>query len=180
MAEDWKGVDGYQGLYEVSSLGRVKALAKAALVRNRWGGTSIREFRETLMAPGANKAGYLHVTLRKDGEDRTFLVHRLVAQAFVANRENAETVNHVDGVKSNNAACNLEWATQKENNRHARTRLPFKQHRHAVKATAKDGSVLLFRSKIEAEVMLLGKPTGIVSKALQGSRTAIGFAWSLV
>lgn len=178
MTEVWKSVSGYEGLYEISSHGRVKVLARTAYARNRWGGITIRDFPERVMSPGANKAGYLHVTFRKDGEDKTFLVHRLVASAFVVNSKKAETVNHIDGIKGNNDATNLEWVSQKENNHHARVALPFRQHRHAVKATAKDGTVLHFKSKLAAEVALLGRPTGIVSKALQGGKQAIGFVWS--
>jgi hypothetical protein len=67
-----------------------------------------------------SKDGYLKVTLRLDNNLRkTFSVHRLVALAFVLNTENKPTVNHIDGVKSNNVSCNLEWATRSEQTQHA-------------------------------------------------------------
>ena len=66
-----------------------------------------------------NTYGYKHVTLSKNNVQKTRLVHALVATAFVDNPDNKPQINHIDGRKENNAADNLEWVTQKENNRHA-------------------------------------------------------------
>lgn len=63
--------------------------------------------------------GYERVELWKGGKGRKFLVHRLVAEAFVSNPDGKPSVNHVDGNKLNNSAANLEWVTQSENQRHA-------------------------------------------------------------
>lgn len=65
-----------------------------------------------------NRYGYGEVTLSSDGKRKTYLVHRLVAAAFIPNPENKQTINHKDGNKLNNHVNNLEWATQKENQQH--------------------------------------------------------------
>ena len=99
--EHWKAIAGYEGLYEVSDLGRVKSL---------WHG------KEKILKPRKQNCGYLNVILCKDGHSKTITVHRLVAKAFIANPNNLETVNHKDEVKTNNVADNLEWMSQRDNN----------------------------------------------------------------
>ena len=101
--EQWKSIAGYEGLYEVSDLGRVKSLNY-----NHTG-------KERILKPYKNGNGYLQVILRKDGHRKQPLVHRLVAKAFIQNPNNLETVNHKDEVKTNNVASNLEWMTQGDN-----------------------------------------------------------------
>ena len=98
--ETWKAIAGYEGIYEVSDLGRVRSL--------KYG-------KEKILKPGKNQGGYLHVVLCKDGQSKTITVHRLVADAFVPNPNNLETINHKDEVKTNNTVTNLEWMSQKDN-----------------------------------------------------------------
>lgn len=109
----WKSILGYEGFYEVSDEGVVRTVPRRVSCK---GGTrmvpsKIRKFDIT--------AGYYDVTLCKEGKTRTFLVHRLVAEAFIPNPENKEMVNHKDGNKQNNNADNLEWVTRAENDLHA-------------------------------------------------------------
>ena len=73
-----------------------------------------------LVTQHKNKQGYAKVRIFVDGKYRNFFVHRLVAQNFICNPKNKKTVNHINGIKDDNNVINLEWATQKENNRHAR------------------------------------------------------------
>lgn len=76
--------------------------------------------RSKFMAQTPNSEGYLKVTLRNDlGVRKTFSVHRLLAQLFIANPENLKEVNHLDGVKSNNSLSNLEWVNHSQNLQHA-------------------------------------------------------------
>lgn len=175
--EIWKPIFGFEEFYEVSNQGRIRSLARISTFSNRWGGVNHRQVPGRLMPPAANTAGYLHITLRANTKDTTFLVHRLVAAAFIANPSGFKTVNHKNGRKSDNAAANLEWMNQAENNLHARTTLPFKQHRHPVKAIRADGSSLLFPSKISAEKQLLGKATGLISWAIKSGKPALGMTW---
>ena len=101
MKEQWKIIDEYPN-YQVSDLGRVM---------NKKTGRVLNLDRR--------KDGYLQVDLLKDGKKKLFLVHRLVATAFIENPYNKPCVNHIDGCKSNNYVENLEWCSHSENMKHS-------------------------------------------------------------
>lgn len=103
MEEKWKDVPGYEGLYQVSNFGRIKNHKGAILALNK--------------RPSNTQERYL-IKLSKNNKKRSFLVHRLVATAFIPNPEGKETVNHIDGNPLNNRSDNLEWATKSENHLH--------------------------------------------------------------
>lgn len=109
--EIWKDIKGYEGLYQVSNLGRVKSLAKC----DRLG----RYHEECIKSQVNNGNGYLIVNLKHEGVQRIITVHRLVAEAFIPNVKNKRCINHIDGNKRNNSVENLEWVTHKENMQHA-------------------------------------------------------------
>jgi hypothetical protein len=111
--ENWKAVEGYEGLYEVSDQGRVRSLDRYTT------GKRNRLIKGKVLANAHNELGYCIVQLCKDGVPKKTRVHRLVARAFIPNPEEKPYVNHLDGNPSNNTAQNLEWCTQKENIQHA-------------------------------------------------------------
>lgn len=113
-AELWKDVKGYEGLYQISDLGRVKALAKR---RNSGSGFYIQ--KERIMAQQLKDKRYYGICLLKDGKYKNFLVHRLVAEAFLDNPNGYDQVNHKDCNKLNNEVRNLEWCNQEMNLQHA-------------------------------------------------------------
>lgn len=110
MTEIWKDIVGYEGLYQVSNLGRVKSLPKMV---------GFRPQSEKLTAIFIDKHGYYKTNLYKNNIHKQVYVHILVAQAFVPNVCNKPQVNHIDGDKSHNFDTNLEWCTAKENVVHA-------------------------------------------------------------
>ena len=107
MEEVWKDIKGFEGLYQVSNLGNVKRLKGKRVLFERLIGRSVDRY------------GYIKRLLSKDGKNYYFTEHRLVALAFIKNHENKSTVNHINGIKTDNRFENLEWNTNLENMRHA-------------------------------------------------------------
>lgn len=112
MTEIWKDIKGYEGYYQVSNLGNVKALNRYVLKGDKY------QYRE-----GKNKKqwknpdGYLICKLSKDNKDWNIPVHVLVAKAFLGNKDYKDgwEVDHLDSDRTNNCVDNLEWVTHKEN-----------------------------------------------------------------
>jgi hypothetical protein len=113
--EIWKDIIDYEGLYQISSFGRIKSLEKK--VNNSE--TTHRVVKERIMRLGITPKGYIQTSLAKKQVNTKFYSHRLVALHFIPNPHNKLEVNHIDGNKSNNEVSNLEWSTRSENNKHA-------------------------------------------------------------
>ena len=121
--EIWKAIEGYP-YYEVSNEGRVRSLDKEMI---RSDGTRLRT-KGRVLALTTNKWGYKTIFIRHNQKPKGFSVHRLVAKAFIENKDpKRDCVNHIDGVKHNNSVENLEWCTRAENNKHARDTGLWKQ-----------------------------------------------------
>lgn len=101
--EEWKDIKGYDGLYQVSNLGRVKSLGND------------KSRKEKILKAETTKGGYLRVNLYKKMKGKHMLIHRMVADAFIPNPENKPYIDHIDGNPFNNSIDNLRWCTHKEN-----------------------------------------------------------------
>ena len=119
MQEEWKEVLGFEGFYEVSNIGRVRSLDRRAERLGKFGQPSHNMYKSKLVTMWITESGYLRLTLNKEGKKSNHLVHRLVANAFIPNVDNKETVNHKNGIKVDNQIENLEWATRSEQTKHA-------------------------------------------------------------
>ena len=158
----WKDMIGYEGQYQVSSTGLIRSI-----VDNH--GRPAQRQRATHIRSG----NYEYVNLSVKDTTRSEAVHRAVAKAFIPNPDNKPMVNHIDGNKLNNNACNLEWATCSENHKHAYAAglrvnaLGFKGKKHASaskhhnvswdndrckwKATLKDQGKMVFQKRFDSE-----------------------------
>lgn len=107
MTEVWKDIPGYEGIYQASTLGRIRSLNRTDCTgrsRDGWVMSCIR-----------NRDGYYSIKLSKQGKGISYLVHRLVAMTFIPNDENLPLINHKDENPSNNCVANLEWCDYKYN-----------------------------------------------------------------
>ena len=153
--ETWKAIARFEGIYEVSDQGRVKSL--------KYGKEKILKLR--------NNNGYLKVSLRKDGHTKQLFVHRLVAEAFIPNSNNLETINHKDEVKTNNTVGNLEWMSRADNKRYSANK--------SVQMFDKSTGELLatFPSLMEV-VRVTGINQSSISSCCNGNRkSAGGYVW---
>lgn len=174
VKEIWRPVPGYEGIYEVSSLGRIKSLARKT--NNQTGK------KDLIMSPGwiGNKKGYLFVWLCKDGKRTRYSVHRLVATVFIPNPLNLPFVNHKDCNPQNNRVENLEWCDAKYNiNYGNRNKITSRKLSIPVKQYTKDGQfVAEYSSAIEAEAITHISSQNI-SRCRAGSLpSAGGYVWT--
>ena len=160
--EVWLPVIGYDGLYEVSSWGKVKSLRRKTL--GIWGGGKMSNGK--LLKQTISKFGYIRITLSKNGKPIQFSVHRIVAKAFIENPKELPCINHKDSNRTNNHIENLEWVTYKENSHHAAVNNRFYVLRgedsKIAKLTNKD--ILQIRKEYEKNkvgFMKLGKKYGV-------------------
>lgn len=103
-------LNGYEGIYQISNQARIRSLDREVQYR-----TSKRFIKGKIMKPKKDKDGYLIIILYKNGKDKTYKMHRLVAQAFIPNPNNQPYINHKDEDKQNNLPENLEWCSAQYN-----------------------------------------------------------------
>lgn len=164
MEEQWKDIYGYEGLYQVSNLGRVRSLPRNGTVNDI---KILKQKRDN---------GYLRISLKKNGFLKTFSVHRLVAQAFLPNDDLFKTqINHKDENKENNNVKNLEWCDAAYNNnygthqqRSAKSRLNHPNMSKQVNQYSLDGNFIRsFQSTKEIQRQL-GFSQGHIIKCCNG------------
>ena len=132
MKEIWNDIEGYEGFYQVSNLGRVKSIKRKARYYNH-SKELFRMVNEKIIYQRETNWGYYTVNLNKNGQTKIKRIHRLVASAFIPNPEHKEEVNHKDSNKKNNRVNNLEWATRSENAIHAWENNLLERNRIAIK-----------------------------------------------
>ena len=166
MKEEWKPIKGYEGLYEVSNMGRVKSL--------HYG-------KERIMSTPDDSSGYKRVKLTKQ-ITKGKQVHRLVAEAFIPNPMNLLVVNHLDGDKHNNCVSNLEWCSNKENTNHAiKTGLmKLTTNPKPIMVYRSDKFVGTFKSMAECANKLNCDRRGITNVIHGRHKTHHGFSFKLV
>lgn len=168
MKEIWKDIEGYEGLYQASNLGRVRSLSHDVLCKDG----SVKHFCGKVLSFVQTRGGYLSIFLCKDGCPKSYRVNRVVAKLFVPNPHNKPHVDHIDGCRTNNCATNLRWVTHTENMNNPNTK--YKKAKTVFQI--KDGVVInIYKSAVDAR-----RATGIIhvqSVCAGDRRSAGGYVW---
>ena len=166
--EEWRDIAGYEGVYQVSNLGRVKSL--------NYGRTG----KEKCLEPWGNGGGYLQVSLRNNGKKDTPSIHRLVACTFIPNPNNLPEVNHKDENKENNNVSNLEWCDAKYNTNYGTARERMLKNMtgvHKLRPVLCIETDVIYPSSSEASRQT-GSSQGNITSCCQGKRkTSGGYHW---
>jgi hypothetical protein len=179
--EEWRDIPGYEGLYQVSNLGRVKSLPRNIIRCDR----KNYPHREVYLKFHINQWGYYVVPLTTGlgtNKQKKHMVHRLVALAFIPNPCNYSQVNHKDGNKSNNTPYNLEWCTNSMNQLHAwkngLNRYTGKNDVKVVQMDDKENVIKVWNSMHEAERNLPKVHAAHIWGCVQGKRKSCGgYKW---
>lgn len=159
-----KPIFGYEGLYEVTNTGQVYSVRS-----NRY------------LSQKKRSDGYMEVNLWRDNTSRSFLVHRLVAEAFIPMVSGLEQINHKDEIRSNNNANNLEWCNAKYNSNYGNNRkrgIYTRRLRHSNCKKVKCVETGIVYESIQTATSKTGVHNTNISRVLKGERnTAGGFHW---
>lgn len=128
MKEEWKDIEGFEGYYQVSNMGRIKSVDRDVLYSNG----RIHHYNEKIRVLCKDKDGYQITTLNKDGKSYSRRVHQLVACAFLPNPDNLPSINHIDEDKTNNRVDNLEWCSVYYNNHYNDRYKRVKAHKKGI------------------------------------------------
>ena len=164
--ENWRDIEGYEGFYQVSSLGRVKSLGRWVSAK----GDSVKFIKERILKPRKNPKGYLQVVLYNGEKVKSYYIHRLVGKSFLPNSNNLTDVNHIDENKTNNRVDNLEWCDRTYNIRYSQTK-PVNQF-------TLDGKFIRRWDCMKDIKYSLGFSDGYICDCCKGKhKSAYGFIW---
>lgn len=176
MKEIWKNIEGYEGLYQVSSYGRVRSLDRMVTYSDG----RKRLFKGSMLKNMLGTNGYLYIVLSKSSEEKKVHIHRLVAEAFIPNPNNLPQVNHKDEDKTNNLVENLEWCTQAYNNCFG-TRLERQIEKRSMPILQIDletNQIIAEYPSANEAARKLNIHQGNISECCRGEqKTAYGFKW---
>ncbi len=118
--EIWKPIKNWENIYEISNTGKIRSVERTiTAINGRSNKPFNRIYPSKIRVQRMQKDGYMEVNLSVNQKSKLIRIHRLVAEAFIANPKDKPQVNHIDGNKTNNHVSNLEWNTQSENQIHA-------------------------------------------------------------
>ena len=188
MTEEWRDIEGYEGIYQVSNLGRVRSLDHKARHRSRTGNEFEVTYKGRIRKQVPNENGYSIVMVKNGGKSRALKVHRLVAQAFIPNPDNLPIINHKDENPSNNHVENLEWCDNKYNSDYGtarvRTNAWIRENiNKKIGKFDKDGNLLATFESIDAAAKELGTSCSSISECanrVRGRKTVHGFVYKFV
>lgn len=166
MEEVWKDIPGYDGKYKISNLGNISSTKRGKL---------------KLMKHSISNLGYHRITLYKDGVNKHYAIHRLVAQAFIPNEHNYPFINHKDENPGNNSVDNLEWCTPSYNINYGKRNQKVSEASHPIRQTTEDGFILATYYSANFAAKMLEFDVSILYRCLRGNaKTAYGYKWEYI
>ena len=170
--EIWKDIKNFENKYQISNLGNVKSLERLIKPTGKYQKT--KTCRERILKTCIGAHGYFHVGL----EGKKYLIHKLIAIAFINNPNNLTCVNHKDGNKLNNSLNNLEWCDYKYNSNHM-FNSGLRKDNIKIKVTILlDGTQIIFRSKTKAKQYLKLSDKKIEKALILGEIDGIKFEYA--
>lgn len=172
--EIWKELEGFNGQYLVSTLGRLKSIPNK------------HHKIEYIIKGTISKKGYLQVKLRKNGFSKIYLKHRLIAETFISNPNNYKQVNHINENKLDNSVENLEWCTNKQNCNHGTRTLRMKCTKHSKNQWIKKPIIAIKNNKVAMRFSSASRATkyGLLQNAIckccnhkKGYKSYKGYTW---
>jgi hypothetical protein len=177
----WKDIEGFEGFYQVSNLGKVRSLDAVIECKSRTGNPFVLHTKGQIIRPQVYKSGYFYVHLCHKQKGRNIKIHRLVAEAFIPNPNNLPCINHKDEDKANNSSANLEWCDVMYNNNYGThyDRMAVTRQRPVEQLTLDGQHVAYYASRKDAELKSGGKfHAATIIGVLSGRRkTAYGYQW---
>ena len=174
--EIWKDIVGYEGLYQASNWGRVKSLERVSPQGHL--------LKEKILRPNQKRTGYLSIALYKNGKRKDYLVHRLVAEAFLDNPDNLPCINHISEIKTDNRVENLEFCSYQYNNNYgtkieriSKAKTNGKTSKIVYQYTIDGEFIGEYPSLHEVERQLKYDPSTINKCCLNKQKTSYGFIW---
>lgn len=178
MTEEWRDIPNYEGLYQVSNLGRVKSLDRIVAFKDG----RMCKYKGRILSPGTVRGGYQAAHLSKNTSYETKAVHRLVAEAFIPNPKKLPEINHRDRDVTNNNVTNLEWCTRLYNaNYDGAVERRVKQMRRRIQQRTMDGSVIQEYASVKEASSKTGLSSCNISRAARGMRSHVGgYKWKYI
>lgn len=168
MKEQWKDIKGYEGLYQVSNLGRIKSFRAYNSYTKKY------YYREKILKNKIDTNGYPMICLCKDNK-KYIRIHKLVAETFIPNINNYPIINHKDENKQNNNVNNLEWCTYLYNNNYGNKNI--KISKPIIQYDLNKNIIKEYKSIMEASRELKINHSGIIQALKRKNKTGYGFIW---
>jgi len=187
FTEEWRIIPRFMEAYEVSNAGSVRSLPREVSFSHKGRIGSLSFPKEKILTPILSKHGYFFVNLSRGGIRKRAKIHQLVAQAFIPNPENKRYINHINGIKTDNRANNLEWCTSSENSLHAfsiglRRVEKGRNNKQSIPISQfnLDGTLVKDWESMGEVRRLTGLSIGNISACIHGKqKTAYGYIWKL-
>lgn len=184
MNEIWKDIVGYEGLFQVSSLGRFKS--NGFYYTQRVGKAKkpvVLYAAPKILSQSYSVEGYLVVSLTKNGKTKQYKAHRIIGQAFIPNPEGKSQINHKNGIKDDNRIENLEWVTPQENTIHAHQTGLCKKLGHAnfvAQINERGETINVYKSALSAAKAIQRSGSNLAKICRQGYGKCGGYFWKYI